>query len=142
MPRTSCQANPSFVHSGSVQRGACRYRGWQRAGVPVALGELLALSILVLPAAAAAQVTLVQPFANTATGGLVDNIIRIINALLVLAAIAAFAYIIISGVRYFAAQGDERALEQAKYALIYGIVGIVVIILAAVIVNFFVVNVV
>jgi hypothetical protein len=70
--------------------------------------------------------------------GLVDTIIRIINALLVLAAIAAIVFVIIGGVRYITAQGDEDAIAAAKNTIIYAIIGIIVIILAAVIVNFFV----
>jgi hypothetical protein len=70
--------------------------------------------------------------------GLVDTIINIINALLVLAAIAAIVFVIIGGVRYVTAQGDEDAVAQAKNTIIYAIIGIIIIILAAVIVNFFV----
>ncbi len=72
--------------------------------------------------------------------GLIDSIIVIVNALLILAAIAAIVFIIIGGVRYITAQGDEDAVAQAKNTLIYAIVGIIVILLALVIVNFFVAN--
>ncbi len=70
--------------------------------------------------------------------GLVNSVINIINALLVLAAIAAVVFMIIGGVRYVTAQGDEDAVELAKNTVIYAIIGIIVILLAAVIVNFFV----
>lgn len=76
------------------------------------------------------------------SGNLIDTIINIINALLLLAAIAAVVYLILGGVRYFSSQGDEDAVEQAKNSIIYAIVGIIVIILALVILNFFVANVV
>ena len=72
------------------------------------------------------------------TAGLVNSVITIINALLVLAAIAAIVFIIIGGVRYVTAQGDEDAVALAKNTVIYAIIGIIVILLAAVIVNFFV----
>jgi len=75
---------------------------------------------------------------DPAKAGLITTIIRIINALLVLAAIAAIVFVIIGGVRYITSQGDEDATEQAKNSIIYAIIGIIVIILAAVIVNFFV----
>jgi hypothetical protein len=70
--------------------------------------------------------------------GLIDSIINIINALLVLAAIAAIAFVIIGGVRYVTAQGDEDAVAQAKNTVIFAIIGIIIILLAAVIVNFFI----
>jgi len=74
---------------------------------------------------------------NTSTG-LIPSIVNVINALLVLAAIAAVVFMIIGGVRYISSQGDEDAVEQAKNTVIYAIIGVIVIILAAVIVNFFV----
>jgi type IV secretory pathway VirB2 component (pilin) len=101
--------------------------------------SLLAVSLLAaVPASAVAQIMPVntKDFVGTSTT-LVDSIVNIINALLVLAAVAAVLFIIISGVRYMAAQGDERELDQAKRSLIYGIVVIIIILLAAVIVNYF-----
>ena len=71
------------------------------------------------------------------SGGLINTVLNIVNALLVLAAIAAVVYIILAGVRYFSSQGDEDAVEQAKNSLIYGVIGIIVIILAIVIITFF-----
>ena len=75
------------------------------------------------------------------TAGLITTVINIINALLVLAAIAAIVFMIIGGVRYVTAQGDEDAVEQAKNTVIYAIIGIIIILLAAVIINFFVLQV-
>ena|SRR3989344_7653346 len=75
---------------------------------------------------------------NPAEVGLVETVINILNALLVLAAIAAIAFLIIGGLRYITAQGDEDAVAQARNSVIFVIVGIIVILLAAVIVNFFV----
>ena len=98
---------------------------------------LAAVALLVLPAVTGAQVQPVRPFAGTSMSGLVDSVIFLINALLVLAAIAATVYIIISGVRYMASQGDERELEQARRSLIYGVIGIIIVLLAVVIVNYF-----
>ena len=71
------------------------------------------------------------------TTGLVDSTINLINALLVLVAIAAISFIIIGGVRYITAQGDEDALAQAKNTVTFAIIGIIIVLLAAVIANFF-----
>lgn len=75
---------------------------------------------------------------DPASTGLVDSAINIINALLVLAAVTAIAFLIVGGVRYMTAQGDEDAVAQAKNTVIFTIIGIIVILLAAVIANFFV----
>lgn len=69
--------------------------------------------------------------------GLVDAAINILNALLVLVAIAAIAFLIVGGLRYVTAQGDEDAVAQAKNTVIYVIIGILIVLLAVVIVNFF-----
>lgn len=82
----------------------------------------------------------VDEFAGTWSRGLIGGIIRVINALLIIAAIAAVVYIIISGVRYFSSQGDEQAVRQAKLALVYGIVGVIIIVLSMVIVNYVISN--
>ena len=71
------------------------------------------------------------------TTGLVDSTINLINALLVLVAIAAISFIIIGGVRYITVQGDEDALAQAKNTVTFAIIGIIIVLLAAVIANFF-----
>jgi len=42
-------------------------------------------------------------------------------------------------VRYITAQGDEDAIEAAKNTVIYAVIGVVVIALSAVIVNFIIV---
>ena len=59
-------------------------------------------------------------------------------SLLVLAALAAAIFLIIGGARYIGSQGDEDAAAEAKNTILYAIIGLIVIGLAAVIVNFFV----
>ena len=110
-----------------------------------------AVSLLAVPAVALAQHDTVDSAAAgqgfdyspsfegvDSSGSLISSVINIVNAMLALAAIAAVVFIIIGGVRYITAQGDEDAVLQAKNTVIYAIIGIVIIILAAVIVNFFV----
>lgn len=70
------------------------------------------------------------------TGGLVPSIMNIVNGLLVIVGIAAAIYLIIGGVRYITSQGDEGQTEQAKNTILYALIGLIVIGLAAAIVNF------
>jgi ABC-type Fe3+ transport system permease subunit len=83
----------------------------------------------------------VQPFQGTSGGttvtDLVASIITIVNALLALVAIIAVVFVVIGGVRYITSQGDEDAVAAAKNTIIYAIVGLVVIILSAVLINVF-----
>lgn len=69
---------------------------------------------------------------------LVGAIIFIINWLLVLAALAALVFLIIGGVQYIISRGEEDAAATAKNTILYAIIGLIIIGLAAVVVNFIV----
>ena len=97
---------------------------------------LAAVSLLATPTFALAQFTNATPFSGTATGTLLGAITSIVNVLLTLAAIIAVIFVIIGGVRYVTSQGDEDAALLAKNTIIYAILGVIVIALSAVIVNF------
>ncbi|MGH9856881.1 MAG: hypothetical protein ACRD4B_03455, partial [Acidobacteriota bacterium] len=64
------------------------------------------------------------------------EIITIINYFLVLVSIVALIVIIIGGVRYIASRGDDTATASAKKTILYAVIGLLVIGLAAAIVNF------
>ena len=97
---------------------------------------LVAVSLLATPTFALAQFTGAAPFAGTATGTLIGSITSIVNVLLTLAAVIAVIFVIIGGVRYITSQGDEDAALLAKNTIIYAILGVIVIALSAVVVNF------
>lgn len=100
----------------------------------------IACASLLLPLIAlAGGLTPVKPFLGTSSGTLISAITDIVNALLTLAAVVAAIFVIIGGVRYITAQGDEDAIEAAKNTVIYAVIGVVVIALSAVIVNFIIV---
>ena len=60
----------------------------------------------------------------------------VINAMLGLAALLAIVILIIAGVIFIASLGDQEKAKQAKYAILYAVIGLIVIGLAAVVVNF------
>ncbi len=101
----------------------------------------LAISSLILPTVvlAAANPTKfgpVAPFAGTSTGTIIDALQRIVNALLGFVAVIAVIFIIIGGVRYITSQGDEDAAASAKNTVLYALIGLIIIALSAVLVNF------
>ncbi|MCH8748600.1 hypothetical protein IH781_02515 [Patescibacteria group bacterium] len=103
------------------------------------LAAVTIASFLVVPGVALAQglATQVIPPGGTQTGSDLPNAItNILNALLVLVAIAALIMLIIGGVRYIFSGGDEEKAAAAKNTILYALVGLVVIALAAVAVNF------
>lgn len=94
---------------------------------------LMVSPVIVLAAGGLQPVT---PFAGTSTGTLMQAIRNIVNALLTFAAVVAVIFIIIGGVRYTVSQGDEEAQIQARNTVLYAVIGIIIIALSAVIINF------
>lgn len=93
----------------------------------------------ILPTGVAAQgLTTVTPPDGTAQNSLPDAVLTILNALLALAALAVLIAIIYGGVQYISSQGDEDAAASAKGIIIGAILYLIVIGLAAAIVNFIV----
>lgn len=68
-------------------------------------------------------------------GDIKSAIVSIANWLLTLVGVLAVLTIIIAGLRLIISQGDESQKETAKKAIIYAVVGIVVILLSAAIIN-------
>ena len=69
---------------------------------------------------------------------LINRIRTLVNAILAFAGIVAAIYIILSGVRYITSAGDEDEATKAKRQLLYAVIGIVIIVFATVLVNFFI----
>ena len=61
---------------------------------------------------------------------------NIINAVLYVVGILAVVMVIIGGIQYTTSGGDQAAVTKAKNTILYGIVGLIIAILAYAIVNF------
>lgn len=70
------------------------------------------------------------------TADLIISIREVANAILALLAVGASIYIIIAGVMYFSSTGDEDQASRAKMQIIYAMIGLIVIALSGVAVNF------
>lgn len=85
----------------------------------------------------ATLMTLLLPPGTAGAELIVNLLIRpVINALLVLAAVAAVAYTVVAGIMYFSASGEEDKAAAAKRQLTYGLLGITIVLLSAALVNF------
>ena len=73
--------------------------------------------------------------------GLMNTVMQIINVVISVLGIVAVLVIILGGVTYTTSQGDAAKVAKAKNTIIYGVVGLVVALLAFAIVNFVLVNV-
>lgn len=61
--------------------------------------------------------------------------VNIVNALLMFAGVATLAIFVIAGFRYMNSAGDPKKLESARGALIYGMIGLFVILFSFLIIN-------
>ena len=68
--------------------------------------------------------------------GLTDSIKMIINGVIGIIGAVAVIMIIIGGVNYTTSQGDPGKVKKAKDTILYGIIGLVIALLAFAIVNF------
>lgn len=64
-----------------------------------------------------------------------DIVVKVINFVLSFVGVLAVLFLIIAGVMYITSLGDEGKAEKAKKMILYIIIGILLIVLAAVIVN-------
>src|SRR5688572_9593705 len=100
--------------------------------------SLLLVTSLVVALPASAQL---KPFQAKQSGlqdgsDLLGAIEKIVNVFLGLVAIVAVIVIVYAGVKYIISLGEEDEAEQAKRMILYALIGLVVIGLSAVIVNF------
>ena len=63
-------------------------------------------------------------------------LLGVINTALFLAAVLALGFLVWGGFKYIQSRGDEREIESAKGTIVSAIIGLVVIGIAAAIVNF------
>jgi hypothetical protein len=68
--------------------------------------------------------------------GLTDNITGIVNAIIGVLGIVAVVVIILGGISYMTSNGDASKVKKAKDTILYGVIGLVIVILSAAIVNF------
>ena len=71
---------------------------------------------------------------------LVDNITGIINAVIAVLGIVAVVVIIVGGIGYMTSSGDAGKVKKAKDTILYGVIGLVIVVLAFAIVNFVILN--
>ncbi|MDO5452003.1 MAG: hypothetical protein Q4F56_02855 [Candidatus Saccharibacteria bacterium] len=82
---------------------------------------------------------------DTVAGGSTDlegNIINIINGVIAVLGLVAVVIIIVGGIQYMTSTGDAGKVKKAKDTILYGIIGLIVCILAFAIVNFVISNII
>ena len=68
------------------------------------------------------------------------NITNIVNAIIGVLGIVAVVIIIFGGVQYMTSTGDAGKVKKAKDTILYGVIGLVICVLAFAITNFVIAN--
>ena len=121
----------------------------EKAKVLVATLAVLAMGVVALPAGVAYADTNVDPssktaqkyFGNNNKDNLMDTMNLIINVAIGVIGFVAVVVIILGGVQYTTSAGDAGKVKKAKDTIMYGIIGLVIALLAYSIVNFVLANV-
>lgn len=95
----------------------------------------ISLAMLALPAAAQVKPLQGANLGIPEQGNLFNYILAIVNIMLALTGVAAGVFIVIAGIRYITSMGDPQEAEKAKKAIMYAVIGLIVIGLSAVLVN-------
>ena len=74
--------------------------------------------------------------------GLNESIVNIINAVIGVLGLVCVVVMIIGGVNYMTSSGDTGKVKKAKDTILYGLIGLVVCVLAFAIVNFVISNII
>jgi uncharacterized membrane protein len=92
------------------------------------------VAALTIPALASAQLDVTAGGGTGLPGGSILNIVtNIMNWLLLVIGILGVIGFIIAGILYLTSAGDETAIERAKKAMLYSIIGVIVALLGVVI---------
>lgn len=75
-------------------------------------------------------------------GDLETTIINIINAVIGVLGLVAVVVIIIGGINYMMSSGEAAKVKKAKDTILYGVIGLVICVLAFAIVNFVIANII
>ena len=93
---------------------------------------------LLLPLFAFAQmgVETIQTYEGSNERDLPSAIMNVVNYALIIVGVLALAFIVYGGFLYITAHGDDKQVDSAKGIIINAVIGIVVIGIAAALVNF------
>jgi hypothetical protein len=114
-------------------------------GTVLMVASMISVFGLVLPVSAAclcdgtdtsAQCGVECANPNPNDPNLTDMIKNIVNLVIFVVGIIAVIMVILGGIQYSTSQGDPAKVKKAKDTILYGIIGLVVAILAFAIVNF------
>ena len=96
----------------------------------------LAGALAATPAFAAAPIGGISPITPTGNLDVVNVITTVVYWILGFSAMVAVLFLILGGLQYITAAGNEKRIEGAKNTILYAVIGLVVMLLSFVIVAF------
>lgn len=82
---------------------------------------------------------------DTTVGGetdLIGNVTNIINGVIAVLGLVCVVVMIIGGINYMISAGESAKVKKAKDTILYGLIGLVICVLAFAIVNFVITNII
>ena len=99
-------------------------------------------NILTRIAASNGMITVNLNLAGGSGDNLKNAVIGIINGVVAVLGLVAVIVIIIGGINYMTSAGDAGKVKKAKDTILYGVIGLVICVLAFAIVNFVIANII
>lgn len=78
----------------------------------------------------------VNNFNDIEEGNLETTIIDIVNVIIGVLGVVAVLVVVLGGIQYMTSSGDSGKVKKAKDTILYGVIGLVICVLAYAIVNF------
>lgn len=82
------------------------------------------------------QITPIPGYVQTGSGGLEDLIQWVLRVLFIISVALALLFLLWGGVKWIISGGDKEKIASARKTILYAIIGIVIVLLSAVIVQF------
>ena len=128
---------PNLQVVGQGQTATAGYVKCQQVQERDTTGAITYLTIYGKTSADCASASALASDPDGCQGGDINTMIRtIINAIIFVVGMVAVVMIILGGVNYATSQGDTNKVKKGKDTILYGIIGLVIAILAFAIVNF------
>lgn len=93
-------------------------------------GLLAPVVFYAVPAAALAQAGVLVPTQLNQTGNIINVVQFVIRFILIVAFVLAFVMLLVGGIRWIMAGGDEKAVEKARNTITAALIGLVIVLIA------------
>lgn len=93
-------------------------------------GLITPVLFFAVPAAALAQGGILVPTTLTQTGNIINVVQFVIRFILIVAFVLAFVMLLVGGIRWIMAGGDEKSVEKARNTITAALIGLVVVLIA------------